>query len=60
MRFLGAGGDLIINADASIAQDMAKAILAKMDDDPKFADSVAQSAARVLALKESIDTMECG
>ena len=60
VRFLGAGGDLIINADASIAQDMAKAILAKMDDDPKFADSVAQSAARVLALKESIDTMECG
>lgn len=60
VRFLDAGGDLIINADASIAQDMAKAILAKMDDDPKFADAVAQSAARVLALKESIDTMECG
>ena len=60
VRFLDAGGDLIINADASIAQDMAKAILSRMDDDPKFADAVAQSAARVLALKESIDTMECG
>lgn len=60
VRFLDAGGDLIINADASIAQDMAKAILSRMDDDPKFADAVAQSAARVLALKESIDAMECG
>lgn len=60
VRFLDAGGDLIINADSSIAQDMAKAVLAKMDDDPQFAESVAESAARVLALKESIGTMECG
>lgn len=60
VRFLDAGGDLIINADANIAQDMAKSILAKMDDDPRFADSVAQSVARVLALKESIGTLECG
>lgn len=60
VRFLDAGGDLIINADASIAQDMAKAIIAKMDDNPEFAESITQSAARVLALKESIGTMECG
>ncbi|WP_297741395.1 glycoside hydrolase family 3 N-terminal domain-containing protein [uncultured Tessaracoccus sp.] len=60
VRFLDAGGDLIINADANIAQDMAAAIVAKMDDDPEFAEAVAQSAARVLALKESISTMECG
>ncbi|SDL78180.1 glycoside hydrolase family 3 N-terminal domain-containing protein [Tessaracoccus oleiagri] len=57
--FLEAGGDLVINADPSLAPEMAQAIVATMDDDPEFAENVATSVARVLALKESVGSGTC-
>lgn len=59
VQFLKAGGDLIINADASITPDMADAILGAIEKDAELAGSVTDSAARVMAMKESIGTMEC-
>lgn len=57
--FLEAGGDLVINADPSLAPEMAKAIVTTMEADPAFADQVAASVARVLALKESVGVGTC-
>lgn len=59
VRFLEAGGDLILTADASLAPEMAEAVLEEMHTNTEFADSVAKSAARVLALKESVGELEC-
>ena len=59
VRFLEAGGDLILTADASLAPEMAEAVLEEMHTNSEFADSVAKSAARVLALKESVGELEC-
>lgn len=59
VRFLEAGGDLVINADPSIAEEMAEAVTERIESDPEFAESAAQSVARVLALKQSVDLDAC-
>jgi beta-N-acetylhexosaminidase len=58
--FLEAGGDLVINADPALAPEMATSIIEAMDQDAEFADAVAGSVARVLALKESVGVGSCG
>ncbi len=58
VAFLEAGGDLIVNADPALAEEMATAILEHMADDA-FASRVETSTARVLALKESVGDVDC-
>lgn len=59
VRLVQAGGDVVIDADPSLVPAMTKALLAKAAKDPGFATQVTESAARVLALKESLGVMQC-
>jgi beta-N-acetylhexosaminidase len=51
LRFLGAGGDLMIIGDPRLVARMARAVRQRMADDEQFAERVRQSATRVVALK---------
>jgi beta-N-acetylhexosaminidase len=59
-RFVAAGGDLALTVDASTAGAMAAGLASAAKDDPKLAARVAQSAARVLALKAAVGQYRCG
>lgn len=59
LRFFGAGGDLLVNADPAIQKEMTDAVVAKAASDPAFATRVTDSAARVLALKSSVGIGGC-
>jgi beta-N-acetylhexosaminidase len=59
LRFLGAGGDLLIIGDPSLATTMADAIKEEASDDPDFAKRVAESAIRVVAMKERRGLARC-
>jgi len=60
VRFIAAGGDVVIDADPSLVPAMTKALLAKAAKDPAFAARVTESAARVLTLKHGLGTYTCG
>lgn len=51
LRFFGAGGDLLINADPETVPTMVDAVLAAARKSPALAQHIAQACARVLALK---------
>jgi beta-N-acetylhexosaminidase len=59
VRFIRAGGDLLIIGDASLATTMADAIEDEASDDPAFAKRVTESAARVVAMKERRRLAQC-
>ena len=59
LRFIRAGGDLLIIGDASLATTMADAIKDEASDDPAFAKRVTESAARVVAMKERRGLAHC-
>jgi beta-N-acetylhexosaminidase len=59
LRFIRAGGDLLIIGDAGLATTMASAIEDEADDDPDFAKQVSTSAARVVAMKERRGLARC-
>jgi beta-N-acetylhexosaminidase len=59
LRFIRAGGDLLIIGDASLATTMADAIKDEASDDPAFAKRVSESAARVVAMKERRGLARC-
>jgi beta-N-acetylhexosaminidase len=59
VRFIRAGGDVLIIGDASLATTMAEAIKDEASDDPDFAKRVTESAARVVAMKERRGLAHC-
>lgn len=59
VRFLQAGGNLVINADPASLNEMAAATIAKAEADPDFSGAVFSSTARVLALKDWLGLVEC-
>jgi beta-N-acetylhexosaminidase len=59
LRFLRAGGDLMIVGDASLATIMADAIKDEVSDDPDLAKRVTESAARVVAMKQRRGLARC-
>ena len=59
VRFLLAGGDLVINSDPSIQTAMTAAVSQRAKTQPAFAARVTQSAARVLRLKASVGAVNC-
>jgi beta-N-acetylhexosaminidase len=60
VRFLEAGGDLIINANPALMSDMAGATVERVEGDESFAARVEESTARVLQLKVDAGLMTCG
>lgn len=59
VRFLAAGGDIVINADAAILQEMVAATIAQAEADPAFAEQVTASVTRVLELKSWLGLVGC-
>lgn len=57
VRAVRAGCDIVLaSADPTVAADMVKALIAAAQSDPAFAARVDESAARVLALKSSLQS----
>lgn len=59
VKFLRAGGDVVINGDPSIQPQMNTAVLEQVRSDPAFADRVAQSATRVAKMKAGRGLATC-
>ncbi len=59
-RFLAAGGDIVLTAEARQAPVMVSAVEQRAQHDPRFAQQVDVSARRVLALKEGKGLLRCG
>jgi len=59
IRFVRAGGDVLIIGDASLATAMANALKDEASDDPDFAKQVTKSAAHVVAMKERRGLASC-
>ncbi len=60
VRFLQAGGDMVIVADPVAAHTMVVATVAAAEADPAFAEELATKVARLLALKASVGLLTCG
>lgn len=60
VRFIAAGGDLVINANPALTKAMAQGLLARVKKDDAFAKRVTASAARVLTLKSRVGAYDCG
>ena len=59
VRFVAAGGDIVLTGRAADAGPMIDALLAQARADPRFAAKVAASAVRVLTLKERLGLLRC-
>ena len=59
VRFIDAGGDIVLTGRASSAPGMIAAVEAKAADDPAFAAKVAASVQRVVTLKERMGLLPC-
>ena len=60
VRFLAAGGDIVINAAPAVHNQMVDAVREQVRTDTDFAEEVRTKAARVLALKERRGLADCG
>lgn len=60
VRFLRAGGDLMIVGDPSQATAMTSAVVAEAKSDPEFATSLETHTARVLTMKAKRGLADCG
>jgi beta-N-acetylhexosaminidase len=58
-RFIAAGGDIVLTADAGQASAMLKAIAVRRAASPAFATQVDAAAARVLDLKHRLGLADC-
>ncbi len=59
VRFLTAGGDVVINADPSSLAAMVTAVKTRAKADPKFAAAVQQKSTRVVTMKEARGLATC-
>jgi beta-N-acetylhexosaminidase len=59
-RFVAAGGDIVLTADARQTETMTKALEDRMASDEKFAAKVEAAVTRVLTLKEEMGLLTCG
>jgi beta-N-acetylhexosaminidase len=60
VRFLAAGGDLVINANPGLTAGMVAGVKKRARADDAFDQKLTASAARVLALKEKVGLYDCG
>lgn len=59
-RFVGAGGDIVINAKAGLTAAMVNALVAEAQQDKSFAGKLTSSVRRVLTLKQDYGLVSCG
>jgi len=59
VRFIDAGGDIVLTGRASSAPAMIAAVKAKAAEDPAFAATVKASVQRVVTLKERMGLLPC-
>lgn len=59
VRFVGAGGDIVLTGRADDASTMAKALTTRARSDKKFAGKLEASTKRVLALKQRLGLLHC-
>ena len=59
VRFIAAGGDIVLTGDASVAPAMIAAVTAEAADDDAFAAKVDASVQRVVTLKERMGLLPC-
>lgn len=59
VRFIGAGGDIVLNGDPNASGEMLDAVRAEMAADPAFAEQVEASVTRVLTLKDEMGLLPC-
>lgn len=59
VAFVGAGGDLVITVDPSVAEEMALALQTKASAEPAFAARLADATERILALKAKRGLLAC-
>ena len=60
VRFLAAGGDLVINADPGLTGSMVSGVRKRAGRDAAFDQRLTESVARVLTLKEGLGAYDCG
>ncbi|MFC6357885.1 glycoside hydrolase family 3 N-terminal domain-containing protein [Luteococcus peritonei] len=59
VRFISAGGDLVINADPGLMDEMVSGVTQKAETDQAFAEALPSHVARVLELKAQVGLVEC-
>ncbi len=59
VRFVAAGGDIVLTANASLAPTMLTALATRAAQDPTFAQQLDAAARRVLALKQRMGLASC-
>lgn len=59
VRFLAAGGDIVINGDPSLQAQMTEAVRARAAADPAFADEIRAKVARVVTMKANRGAVSC-
>ena len=59
MRFISAGGDIVLNGDPRATGEMLTGIAAAAKEDPTFAQQVENAVERVLALKDEMGLLPC-
>jgi beta-N-acetylhexosaminidase len=60
VRFVTAGGDLVINANPQTIGTMSNALVGRAQSSSRFREQLAQSATRVVELKQSLGLVKCG
>lgn len=60
LRFLSAGGDVVINASPALVGPMVDAVKVEAGKDEAFAEQVTRSVARVLRMKQGLGIVSCG
>lgn len=60
VRFFAAGGDLLINADPALMDEMLEATTTWAAESPENTARLAESAGRVLELKQKVGLLSCG
>lgn len=59
VRFISAGGDIVLNGNPKASREMLEAIDAEIARDPQFAQQAEDSVQRVLALKDELGLLPC-
>lgn len=59
VRFLTAGGDIVINGDPTLQAEMTEAVRSLAAEDAEFADEIRVKATRVVALKARHGVVDC-
>lgn len=59
VRFIEAGGDVVINADPGLMAEMVDATIERAEGDPEFEEQITASAGRVIELKAWLGLVAC-